>query len=161
MTGPIPHKVPEMFEPLPRGAEAAGRTASRDQIVLSYGLHLADSHDQAVAEIADGARRELTEFVAGVNQRPTKGKSSDEMFESYVESQLIGTPDDVTARIEKMQDVSGGFGGILFMSRDWAGTAASNRSWETFAREVAPRFGSKPDQQTRAARAAQQLNAST
>ncbi len=73
---------------------------------------------------------------------------------------LVGTPDEVGDGIEKIIDQSdGGFGGILFISRDWAGREASWRSWELFARQVAPRFQGHVGQQARAAQAAGELNA--
>ena len=158
LTGPLPDRVPEILTHLERGAHMADRSASRDQIMLSYGLHLAESHDRAVQEIVDGAMTEQREFVVGVNGRPQEGVSDQEMFTAYVDNQLIGTPEEVIAKIEALQERSGGFGGILFISRDWAGTEAAQRSWELFARRVAPHFQGHVGQQSRAAAAATALN---
>ena len=153
LTGPIPRQVPALLEYLERGAAAAGRTASRSQIMLSYGMHVAESHADAVDQIRIGAMDEQREFVAGVNQRPVGDLSDEQIFEAYVEQHLIGTPDDVIAKIEAIQEESGGIGGILFVSRDWAATQATNASWELFARYVAPHFGGHVGQQARAAAA--------
>ena len=55
-------------------------------------------------------------------------------------SALIGSPDDVAKSIETIIERSGGIGGILGLAHEWASTEATNRSFELFARHVAPRF---------------------
>ncbi len=42
--------------------------------------------------------------------------------------------------IETIIERSGGIGGILGLAHEWASTEATNRSFELFARHVAPRF---------------------
>jgi limonene 1,2-monooxygenase len=53
---------------------------------------------------------------------------------------IVGTPDDAIREIEHMQAGSGGFGVVMFMCHDWADWAATQRSYELFARHVIPRF---------------------
>jgi limonene 1,2-monooxygenase len=55
---------------------------------------------------------------------------------------VVGTPDDAAAKIQALIDQSGGFGAFLFMAHNWAEWAATKRSYELFARYVAPRFQS-------------------
>lgn len=136
-----------------------GRTASRDQVTLSYAMHLAETREQAIAQIKDGVIHEHYEFNVKVNGAPRPSASPDEWFAGYAEKHIVGTPDDAVAKIEKLLEVSGGFGGLLFTSRDWAGREASWASWELFAREVAPRFQGHVEQQARAAETASRLNA--
>ncbi|NUU21360.1 MAG: LLM class flavin-dependent oxidoreductase [Streptomycetaceae bacterium] len=52
----------------------------------------------------------------------------------------IGSPQDVIEHIEKLQEVSGGFGKFLIFVQDWADADATLRSLELFAREVMPHF---------------------
>jgi limonene 1,2-monooxygenase len=53
----------------------------------------------------------------------------------------IGTPDDAIAQIERLrQQSNGGFGAFLQLAHDWAAPAAKLRSYELFARHVAPHF---------------------
>lgn len=158
LTGPVPERVPEMMEHLARGAETAGTTASPDQIMLSYTLHLAEDRDEAIEGFKRGAITEQYEFNVAVNGRPAPTTDPDEWYQGYVEREIIGSPDDAVAKIEEMLDVSGGFGGILFKSRDWAGRAAADRSWELFARRVAPRFQGHIGAQATAASVAGALN---
>jgi limonene 1,2-monooxygenase len=56
------------------------------------------------------------------------------------DSSLIGTPDEVIAAIERMQEKTDGFGTLLIMSHDWASTEAQHKSFQLFARYVMPHF---------------------
>lgn len=158
LTGPIPHKVPELLSHLESGAAQTGRTASSDQIMLSYRLHLAETRDQAIAEFREGAITEHYDFDIGVNGQTPTTDDPEEWYRGFVEREIIGNPQDAIDKIEKLIEISGGFGGILFRSRDWAGIEASNHSFELFARHVAPRFQGHLDQQSRAASQAGRLN---
>ena len=140
LMGPTPAKVTDVLEPLENGAEEAGRDASRDQIMLSYVLHLADSREEAVASFREGAIREFYEFQVGVNGRPRPDGDPQDWYQGYVQRNIIGSPEDAVERIEEIVDESGGIGGVIFMSRDWAGPEAVIESWRLFAKEVAPNF---------------------
>ena len=53
----------------------------------------------------------------------------------------IGTPDDAVEQIERLvKQSNGGFGAYLQLAHDWAAPAAKHRSFELFARHVAPHF---------------------
>ncbi|HUG08466.1 MAG TPA: LLM class flavin-dependent oxidoreductase [Acidimicrobiia bacterium] len=140
LLGGMPERVEQVYEHLGRGAEAAGREASRDQISLSYVLHLDEDHDKAIADFKDGAIREFYEFQVGVNGLAEPDGTPADWYQGYVDKHIIGSPDHAVERIGEMQDLSGGFGGIIFMSREWAGVESSRRSWELFAEKVAPKF---------------------
>ena len=58
---------------------------------------------------------------------------------------LIGSPDQVAEAIDQIIARSGGVGGILALAHEWADTDATNRSYELFARYVAPRFQGQLD----------------
>jgi limonene 1,2-monooxygenase len=140
LLGGTPHLVDGVYEALERGARVAGREASRDQIWLSYVLHVAESTEDAIEGFRDGAIAEFYEFQVGVNARPAPEATRDEWYSGYVDQQLIGGPQDVADRIDAISVRAGGIGGILFMSREWAGVDAARRSWELFAGDVMPRF---------------------
>ena len=53
---------------------------------------------------------------------------------------VIGTPDDAAEKIQALVDQSGGFGAFLFMAHNWARFEDTKKSYELFARYVAPRF---------------------
>lgn len=140
LMGPLPGRVSAVLQDLQRGAEQSGREASRDQIELSYMMHVAETRDEAIAGFKQGAIAERYEFVSGVNGSPEPQTSPEEWYAGYVETNLIGAPADVIEKIERIQQESGGVGGLIFMTREWAGVEANRESWRLFAQEVAPKF---------------------
>jgi len=53
----------------------------------------------------------------------------------------IGTPDMVTAQIDRLwKQSNGGFGAYLMLAHNWANFDATRRSYELIARHVFPRF---------------------
>ena len=52
----------------------------------------------------------------------------------------IGTPDDLIETIHRLDESSGGFGGLLIQAVDWATREQMRHSYELIARYVMPRF---------------------
>ena len=140
LLGGTPERVEQMYESLQRGARSAGREASRDQILLSYMLHIDEEHDRAVADFKDGAIDEFYEFQVGVNGRPEPDGTPDEWYQGYLDKHIIGSPGHAIDKLSEIEETSGGVGGVIFMAREWAGLESSRRSWRLFAEEVAPKF---------------------
>lgn len=140
LMGGTPDRVPDVLGVLEEGARQGKREGSRDQIELSYVLHLADTTEEAVSGFKEGAVREFYEFQVGVNGRPEPEGGPDEWYRSYVERNIIGSPADALQRMASIEEESGGVGGIIFMNREWAGVDANKESWRLFAEEVAPKF---------------------
>ena len=99
LLGGMPDRIEQVYEHLRRGAEGAGREASRRQIVLSYVLHLDEDHDEAMAQFEDGAVREFYEFQVGVNGRPNPEATADEWYRQYAQKHIIGSPGHAIERI--------------------------------------------------------------
>jgi limonene 1,2-monooxygenase len=53
---------------------------------------------------------------------------------------IIGTPNDAVREIERMLEITGGFGAFLIFAQDWSNWQATQRSLELFAEEVRPRI---------------------
>ena len=53
-------------------------------------------------------------------------------------STVIGTPDDLVARIEQLMEITGGFGCVVGFVHDWANRENTRRSWDMVARYVIP-----------------------
>ncbi len=140
LLGGVPERVEQVFADLERGAAAANREASRDQIILSYMLHVAEDQETAEQGFKEGAIREFYEFQVGVNGRPEPEGTPDEWYRDYLDKHLIGSPTHVIERIAEIAERAGGIGGMIFMHREWAGVEASRDSWRLFAEEVAPKF---------------------
>jgi len=125
-------------------AAKAGRPAPdrRDwRVVMPF--HLADSREEAIKDIEEGVLAWNNEYYVNTLGAPMRMPAKDgrEMAENLINfGAFIGTPDDAIAGIEKLLDVSGGFGGLLGLAHDWADRQKTLRSFELFARYVAPRF---------------------
>jgi limonene 1,2-monooxygenase len=124
-------------------AAAAGRTVSRDEWRLVLPMHLAETRREAIDQIHDQATAWITGYQRDVLGRPLpEGVPEDRVVETLVDrgSWLVGTPDDAIATIERLEELSGGFGGLLVMVQDWASRAQQFRSYELLARYVMPRY---------------------
>jgi len=62
---------------------------------------------------------------------------------------IIGSPEECRAQIAELDEAVGGFGSLLFNSREWVTTDRWNRSLELFARYVSPHFRDRDDQRFR------------
>lgn len=138
LLGGTPERVPGILGDLERGANAAGMSSSRDQISLSYVLHLDRSHEKAISDFKEGAIREFYEFQVRVNGRPEPEGTPEDWYEGYVAKHIVGSPEHAIEKISEIEEISGGIGGIIFMAREWAGLEVSRRSWRLFAEEVMP-----------------------
>jgi limonene 1,2-monooxygenase len=53
---------------------------------------------------------------------------------------IVGTPDDCVEGIKRLEERSGGYGGFLVQTIDWAPRDKMLRSYELLARYVMPQF---------------------
>jgi limonene 1,2-monooxygenase len=119
------------------------RTVSRDEWRLVLPIHLAETRQEALAQIHDRATAWLTNYQRDVLGRPLPEDVPEErVVETLAErgSWLVGTPDDCVAAIDRLDELSGGFGGLLVMVQDWATREQQRRSYELLARYVMPRY---------------------
>ncbi|GAB3672180.1 LLM class flavin-dependent oxidoreductase [Actinocorallia lasiicapitis] len=122
---------------------AAGGPVDRSTWRLVGPMHLADTREQAKRDVAFGLGGWVDYFkrVAALPLAPDTDDTA-EMADAMNANgfAVIGTPDDAIAQIERLQEKSGGFGSYLIMAHEWADTAETRRSYELFARYVAPHF---------------------
>jgi len=124
-------------------AEEFGTTVDRNKWRLVGPMHIADTREQAIADVAFGLE-DWVDYFQRVAALPIAPNT--ENFSSLVDAlnasgiAVIGTPDDAIAQIERLQAQSGGFGTYLCMGHEWADTAATRHSYELLARYVAPHF---------------------
>jgi len=124
-------------------AAEAGRTVSRDEWRLVMPIHLAETRQEAIAQIHEPATAWLTKYQRDVLGRPLpEGVPEEHVVETLVErgSWLVGTPDDCIAAMDRLDELSCGFGGLLVMVQDWATREQQRRSFELLARYVMPRY---------------------
>jgi limonene 1,2-monooxygenase len=133
----------EHWDALEERAAEFGTEVDRDAWRLVGPMHLAETERQARKDVAFGLRDWAHYFqqVAALPLAPS-GDDPDELVDAMSSSGLavIGTPDLAAAQIDRLVARSGGFGCYLLMGHDWADREATLRSYELFARYVAPRF---------------------
>ncbi|MBM3644614.1 MAG: LLM class flavin-dependent oxidoreductase [Alphaproteobacteria bacterium] len=112
------------------------------RVLLSW--HIAETREKARAQAKDGLLRWHNEYVVGTLQRPDTDpfKTPDEAVDmtGFADgaASVIGTPDDLVARLKDVLAKSGGFGTIVGFVHDWANPENTFRSWDMVARYVVP-----------------------
>ena len=121
-------------------AAESGRTVSREDWRIVIPFHLAESKQEALDAASEGAHAFNYDYFEETLGRP--GGTDDGSLAAIAErgGAIIGTPDDAIEAIEAIQEISGGFGGVMGLAHEWANGEATLRSYELWARYVAPRF---------------------
>ncbi|HEY5155410.1 MAG TPA: LLM class flavin-dependent oxidoreductase [Acidimicrobiales bacterium] len=120
-----------------------GNEADRRSWRLVSQIHVAETREQAVADVAYGLDDYFDYFrkVAALPVVPEGGP--DDLAEQLNASGggIVGTPDDCIELIETLIEQSnGGFGTLLVQAHEWANPAATHRSYELLAQQVFPHF---------------------
>ena len=119
------------------------QVVNRDDWRLVLPVHLAESREDALNEARMGAGRYLREYSENTNGRQAGfdgplEKIIDHMVETG--AWIVGTPDDCIEGIKRLDEQSGGFGGFLVQTIDWAPRDRMLNSYELLARYVMPEF---------------------
>ena len=139
--------LPTQWSFAEEAAAEHGKTVDRKNWRVLMSWHLAESKKEARAEAKMGLQRWHNEYNVHVLGRPgaTRVEDADALMEQTAGgaaegtgTAVLGTPDEMIAAIRNLQQVTGGFGVVLGFAHDWANREATLRSWELFARYVAP-----------------------
>ncbi|WBL35612.1 LLM class flavin-dependent oxidoreductase [Tepidiforma flava] len=131
-------KTWEMAE---EAAAKAGKTISRDDWRLVMPIHLAETREQAFADVAEGMLRWNKEYFEETLGRPADPSNPGDVESTVARGgAIIGTPDDAIEAIERLLELSGGFGCLLGLAHEWTTWEKTIHSYELWARYVAPRF---------------------
>jgi limonene 1,2-monooxygenase len=120
-----------------------GQEVRREDWRLVVPVHLADSRQEARAEARLGAGRYLREYSEGTNgRRPVFDGPLDKVVDFMADAGywFVGTPDDCIEGITQLEEKSGGYGGFLVQTVDWAPRDKMLHSYELLARYVMPQF---------------------
>ena len=123
-------------------AEEYGNEMRREEWRLSIPIHLADSREEAMEDVRRGHRNVTREYFDKTLGHASPDVADDCLLEYVMERHgvIVGTPDDMIEAIERLQEISGGFGGMLVRVEDWAPREKILRSYELLARYVMPHF---------------------
>ena len=132
----------ELWSIAEESAAEHGKTVRREDWGLVVGLHLADSRQEAFEDIRVGSGRVVTEYFGQTLGNPIPDVPANQIVDYMVEHNqwIVGTPDDCIAGIERLQEISGGFGSFMIRVEDWAPREKLLRSYELLARYVMPHF---------------------
>src|SRR4030095_6842487 len=126
-----------------------GQEVRREDWRLVLPVHLAESRHEAREEARLGAGRYLREYSEGTNgRRPIFNGPLDKVIDFMAGAGFLicGPPDDCIEGIKRLAEQSGGYGGFLVQTVDWAPRDKMLRSYELLARYVMPQFqGSVPN----------------
>ena len=119
-----------------------GKEMHREDWGVVMGMHLADSKEQAFKDIRAGAGNLVTEYFGETLGNPVPDVPRDQIVDYMVDHNqwIVGTPDDCIAGIERLQEITGGFGKFMIRVEDWAPRDKIHRSYELLARYVMPHF---------------------
>jgi limonene 1,2-monooxygenase len=136
--------APPLGELWQRAEESAGQhgtTMDRSGWRIAISAHLAETKEEAFDDVREGVARWINGYFRDTIGLPIKlpeGREVEAMVASG--SAIVGTVEDAIAAIEQLQEISGGFGSVLFTAQDWAPREKMRRSYELIARYVAPHF---------------------
>ena len=112
------------------------------RIVLNW--HIAETRKEAREQAKHGLMRHNNEYTIGTLAGgegviyETPDEAVDGVAFSELSTAVIGTPDDLVARIREMMELTGGFGCVIGFVHDWANRENTRRSWDMVARYVIP-----------------------
>ena len=139
-------KIADRWAMVEKGARAAGRTPNRDNWRLTTYMYLAETREQAWADVREGIMRE-TEYFSSIGFEGFYAAEPGQRFEKFTAEScvdrrdwVVGTPDDAIAWIEGKIEETGGFGGVMLTAHEWCSFEKIKHSVELFARYVMPRF---------------------
>jgi limonene 1,2-monooxygenase len=119
------------------------KTMRREEWRLVAPVHLADSREESIADVRDGAAAFAYDYTgAALGRKPDFDGKREDFAEHMANSGrwIVGTPDDLVAAIHRFDEATGGFGGLLLQANEWASREKTLKSYELLARYVMPRF---------------------
>jgi limonene 1,2-monooxygenase len=138
-----PSNLKALWDIAETSAAEHGRTVDRHEWRLAVPCYLAEDREQALKEVKLGAGQYLREYSEGTNGRKAAFDGPLEDVAEFMRdngSWIIGTPDDCVESLNRLAEQSGGYGGFLVQTIDWAPREKMLHSFELMARYVMPHF---------------------
>ena len=139
------NELPKHWAVAEEKAAEHGTRVDRRNWRLVVPMHLAESREQARADMEHGTLR-LARYIERLGGAlPPYATSTDAMLDEWTGNGLVifgkltlGTPDDMIETIANLEKASGGFGTVLLLAHNCASPEATWKSYELFARYVMP-----------------------
>ena len=99
-----------------------GKIMRREDWQLVIPCHLAESRQEAIEDVRLGGARLISEYFDQILGNEVPDVPFNTIVDHMAENNLwiVGTPDDAIAGIEQLQEITGGFGGLMILVADWA-----------------------------------------
>ncbi|TGD71359.1 LLM class flavin-dependent oxidoreductase [Mangrovimicrobium sediminis] len=119
-----------------------GQTMDPRKLRLVAPMHIAETREQARADVREGLARwcEYFDRVAPKGMGGLVGNGDPVDLLVNAGRAVIGTPADAIAMVEKLIAKQGEFGVLLLQAHNWAEWGATKKSYELYARHVMPHF---------------------
>jgi limonene 1,2-monooxygenase len=136
--------LPTQWSFAEESAAEHGNTVDRKNWRIVLNWHIAETREEARQQAREGLMRHNNEYTVGTlagGEGPIFGSPDDAVDAvgfSDESTAVIGTPDDLVARIREMEQLTGGFGCVIGFVHDWANREDTRRSWDLVARYVIP-----------------------
>jgi limonene 1,2-monooxygenase len=139
--GLVEPPLAQLWSAAEEAAAEYGTTVDRSKWRVAICVHLADTRQEAFAQVREGMCRWFNEYVRDTVGSPASlpaGREPEAAAESR--TAIIGTVDDAIETIEYLLQQSGGFGTLLVTVQDWATRQQTKHSFELLGRYVVPHF---------------------
>jgi limonene 1,2-monooxygenase len=115
-----------------------GRSMSPAVVRCATDMHIAETREQALAEVRVGYERYLR-YIKNQSEQ-LKESPAHLTIEELIEREevVVGTPDDAIAQIRRLEQKVPDFGCLLILDKNWAATPHKKHSLELLARYVLP-----------------------
>ena len=139
------------WESVEEGAREAGREPDRSLWRIAREVYVAETTEQARKQALEGTlARDFRDYFLHVmpkvrmldSMKIDPDMSDSEVTVEYLVDNvfIVGSPDDVTAKLQQLRDDVGGFGVLLAMAHEWKPRDQWVRSMTLLADEVMPRL---------------------
>jgi alkanesulfonate monooxygenase SsuD/methylene tetrahydromethanopterin reductase-like flavin-dependent oxidoreductase (luciferase family) len=148
-----PSKLRTHWDAVEKGAQRSGRATDRAIWRIAREVYIADTTEEARKDALNGVLRRdfdlyFQRLLSSTGQLGLM-KDDPDMADSDVTPEylvdnvwIVGSPDDVTRKLQDLHDQVGGFGVLLAMGHEWQPKEKWVNSMTVLAKEVMPRLPS-------------------
>jgi limonene 1,2-monooxygenase len=142
--GTRPVDLRRQWEYAEESAAEHGQSISRDNWRVTLGIHVAETREEAYADVRAGFDSWVYDYWGGAIGLDVSipGVQREHALEANIElgNCIVGSVDDCVEGLRRVYDETGGFGRFLAFVHDWASWEKTKRSFDLLARYVGPHF---------------------
>ena len=133
--------LPKTWEMAEEAAAKHGQSVDRAEWRLVMPMHIAETREEAYDDVRAGMPHFQEQYFEGTLGRPADPNAPNDVESTVARGgAIVGSPDDAIEAIERIFELSGGFGGLLGLAHEWTNREKTWKSFELISRYVAPKF---------------------